>query len=276
MKLTVLMENSPNPENSNLKYGHGLSIYAETDNKKILYDFGLRGKVSVNSSILGIDLKSVDTAVLSHGHYDHSGDLKYFLEINSKASLYFGRNASVPRWSISKGSPRDIGIPSDTPELTGERFIEVDNLVDLEDLVLLPAAPGVYPKPSGNSLLLCGLENDRIQDDFSDEVTAVLRGKKGLVVLTGCSHRGILNIVEQVRTYCFSCPVQALIGGFHLRDSEEKEESIRETAIKMKEMIPGAEIYTGHCTESNAGKVFKEIFGSRYNKLFTGQIIKPD
>ncbi len=276
MTLTILSEDSPNTKNPELKYGHGLAVHVSVKGISLLYDFGPGGTLITNSRNLGIRLEDVDVAILSHGHYDHSGDIKAFLEVNSKAVIYHGRDAFAPRWSISKGSPREVGIQAEMRELRedkSERFALINDLYDREAFVILPAAPGLHPKPSGNSLLLAGDEGERLQDDFVDELTLVIRGEKGLVVLTGCSHRGILNIAEQIKTYCSKCPVNALIGGFHLRDNEESEENIRLVAGQLAETLPDSRIYSGHCTESKAGSILGETFGKRYGKMYTGRVL---
>ncbi len=276
MTLTILSEDSPNPKNSKLKSGHGLAVHITIKGISLLYDFGPGGTLIPNSEKLGIKLEDVDAAILSHGHYDHSGDIKTFLEVNSKAVIYHGRDAFAHRWSISSGSPREVGIPAEIRELREEkpeRFALINDLYDREDFVILPAAPGLRSKPSGNSLLLTGSEGERLQDDFVDELTLVFRGEKGLVVLTGCSHRGVLNIAEQIKAYCSKCPVNALIGGFHLRNNEESEDNIRHIADQLAEILPDSRIYSGHCTESTAGNILGETFGKRYGKMYTGRIL---
>lgn len=277
MTITVLSEDSPNPKDSELKSGHGLAVHISIKDTKILYDFGPGGTLLPNSKKLGINLEDVDTAVLSHGHYDHSGDIEAFLKVNSKAVIHYGREALSPRWSISRGSPREVGVPPGIIKLREkfpDRFALVSELDDRGDFVILTAAPGLKTKPSGNALLLAGPEGERLQDDFVDELTLAVRGEKGLVVLTGCSHRGILNIAEQIKTYCNKCPLEALIGGFHLRDREESEENIQNIADQLAEFLTDSLIYTGHCTESKAGRIFNKTFDTRYGKLYTGMAIE--
>jgi len=276
VKLTILSENSPDPKNPRLKFGHGLAVHVEVNGKSILYDFGHGGTLISNAEELGIRLEDVDTAILSHGHYDHSGDMGEFLQINSKALIYHGRDAFSPRWSISKGSPRDIGVPPELIKMQKnlqERFSLVKDLNDQEEFVILPAAPGLRRKPSGNSLLLAGPEGERLQDDFVDELTLVIRDDEGLVVLTGCSHRGILNIVDQVKAYCNKCPIRALIGGFHMRDKEESDENIQYIAAQLAESLPESTIYSGHCSEHKAVGILEKTFGKRYGKMYTGRIL---
>jgi len=275
MTLTIISEDSPDPKKPELKSGHGLAVHISIRGVSLLYDFGPGGTLLPNAERLGISLKDVDAAVLSHGHYDHSGGIEDFLSINDKAVIYHGRDAFAPRWSLSGGSPREVGIPRKI-EGRADRFALIGDLEDHNEFVILPAAPGLRNKPSGNSLLLAGPEGERLQDDFVDELTLVLRVReeKGLVILTGCSHRGILNIVDQVKAYCSRCPIDALIGGFHLRDREESEENIRYVAEQLKASLPDSRIYSGHCTENKAGRILAETLGKHYGRMHTGRVIK--
>ncbi len=273
MTLTILSENSPHPKNPGLKAEHGLAVHVALDGYSILYDFGPEGTLLPNSKILGINLETVNLGILSHGHYDHAGDLEAFLQLNGEAMVNHGRDAFSPRWSISKGSPRDVGIPMKMDGEFADRLSVVEGLDDRDDFVILPAAPGHCARPTGNAFLLAGPEGERLQDDFIDELTLVIRGKKGLVVITGCSHRGILNILDQVKIYCPKCPVSALIGGFHLVDKEESEENLRKIAGQLAASLPESRIYSGHCTENKAIEILTETFGDRYENMYTGKVM---
>lgn len=273
MTLTVLSENSANPQYPDLKVEHGLAVHVELNQYNILYDFGPRGTLIPNSRILGVRLEEVNEAVLSHGHYDHGGDLESFLDINKRAVVYHGRDAFVPRWSISEGAAREVGLPFTPGEAMARRLSVVEKLDDREAFIILPAAPGHGAKPKGNSLLLAGPAGERLQDDFTDELTLVVRRDEGLVVLTGCSHRGILNIVDQVKTYCPACPISAIVGGFHLRDGEESDKDITEVCSRLAQSLPDSRVFSGHCTENKAGKVLADAFAGRYERLYSGMIM---
>jgi 7,8-dihydropterin-6-yl-methyl-4-(beta-D-ribofuranosyl)aminobenzene 5'-phosphate synthase len=273
MTFTILSENTPNPADIGLMAEHGLSIHISLNEYSILFDFGPRGTLVTNSDKLGIRLQDVKMAVLSHGHYDHAGDLDVFLRLNKKATVYHGKDAFVPKWSISEGSPKEVGIPFTPDSDVADRLSVVNKRDDRNDFIILTAAPGHGLRPKGNNPLLMGPTGERLQDDFVDEITLVVRGEKGLVVLTGCSHRGILNIVDQVRTYCPDCPINALIGGFHLTDKDETEENLMSTCTRLAESLPESRIYSGHCTEKNADKALKELFQDRYEPLYVGKVM---
>lgn len=107
MKIITLIENVVN--NGNLLAEHGLSLYITTNNRKILFDTGQSGLFIQNAEKLGIDIADVDILVLSHGHYDHTGGLQAFLEINYKATVLAKKDIFFPKYS---GKTRYIGMNS--------------------------------------------------------------------------------------------------------------------------------------------------------------------
>ncbi len=270
MTLTVIAEDHQNPEMPDLQSDHGFSLLADINDQQILYDFGSADSLENNSRILGIDLEKVDRAFLSHGHYDHSGGMEAFLKANSRATITHGRGAFQPRWSVGSGAPKDVGISMIPTDKVVDRLTAVDTMVVEDSYVILPAAPGHHERPAGNERLLAGPEGSRLPDDFTDELILALKTEDGLVVVSGCSHRGILNIVDQVKTYCPKCPIRALIGGFHLVDKYESEENIVRIAEKLKEALPQSRIFTGHCTGDKAMGILSERLGGQIQQLHVG------
>ena len=275
MTLTILAENHPHPEMSGLKSDHGFALHAQLEDSALLYDFGAEDTLLPNSKALGIDLSMIDTAILSHGHYDHADGIGDFLDHNDKAMIHHGRGAFQPRWSISKGSPREVGIKVIPTEEVVKRLTVVDSRIDKKTFVILPAATGHNRRPAGNAALLAGPEGNRLQDDFTDELTLVLRNPDlgGLVVVTGCSHRGILNIIDQIKTYCPECPIRALIGGFHLLDDKESQESLEAIGERMKKDLADTRIITGHCTGDESAAALQKIIGRELEILHVGMVI---
>lgn len=121
MKVTVLVENTA-PQDSGLTPEHGLSLYIQYREHNILLDAGCSQAFAQNAKALGVDLKQVDLAVLSHGHFDHADGLRYFLEENPTCKVYARPQAGGPYFSTSTGSPRFIGIHRDIWEGHPDRF----------------------------------------------------------------------------------------------------------------------------------------------------------
>ena len=202
MQITALVENSS--LDKNLGTEHGLSLYIETGSRKILFDMGQTELFADNARALGIDLAGVDIAVLSHGHYDHGGGLKKFLDINRKAPVYLSRYAFEGHYH---GREKYIGLDT---ELTGnERLVSTgDETVIEEGLTLYSCNDCQKTFPSGSQGLHMIKDGAFLPEDFRHEQYLLIKEKGKRVVFSGCSHKGILNIVEWFRP-------DVLVGGFH-------------------------------------------------------------
>ena len=102
MKFKFLVENKT--DNPGVKAEHGLSVYIEADDKKILFDAGATELITDNARAMGVDLAAVDLAVVSHGHYDHTGGFPAFCKVNSSAPIYIHKNAFRKSYGLTKGS----------------------------------------------------------------------------------------------------------------------------------------------------------------------------
>lgn len=250
------MENTT--ENPYLKAEHGLSLYIETGDHNILFDMGQTEAFAENAEKLQIDLADVDIAVLSHGHYDHGGGLERFLTINRKAVVWVQKDAFLPHYN---GTQKYIGL--DTILQNHPRISTADHDVTLGDGITLSASRSRQTRyvfsPFG---LTEKTEKGYIPDDFRHEqyLTVEENGRK--ILFSGCSHRGILNIMEW-----FSPDI--LIGGFHFSKISSDEELRRMAAFLQK--YPTT-YYTCHCTgETQFAFMQKQMSDLRY--LSCGQTI---
>lgn len=275
MKVTVLVENTA-PQDSGLIPEHGLSLYIQYREHRILLDAGSSQAFARNAQVLGIDLSQVDLAVLSHGHYDHADGLRYLLELNPTCKVYARPQAGGPYFSTSTGSPRFIGIHRDIWEGRQDRF-------DCGEGVRQPA-PGVWlvpetvhggPFASRETNLLRKLGPDQfVPDDFVHEHSLVLEGADGLVVFNSCSHGGIVNIVQGVRD-TLGRDVTAVVGGLHMFSAKAPSglncppEYPGQVARALKE-LGVRQIYTGHCTGQAALELLREELGDALIPLTCG------
>jgi 7,8-dihydropterin-6-yl-methyl-4-(beta-D-ribofuranosyl)aminobenzene 5'-phosphate synthase len=212
MRITTLIENVVN--SPKLVAEHGLSLYIETDNRKILFDTGQSGLFLQNAQTLGISIQDIDCLVLSHGHYDHTGGLYPFLEKNSKAKVYAKRNLFVPKYS---GKTRFIGTLA-RQELLKNRMIYPDSITEIADDVFIMPETHIYDTVDTNFKNLYRKVNDEfIPDEFDDELFVVIRQNDKINTITACSHRGITNICTTVTEH-FNLPVGLILGGFHMKD----------------------------------------------------------
>ena len=256
MKITVLTENTS--EFKNIGYEHGLSLYIETRKHKILFDMGQTELFAVNAEKLGVDLSNVDVAVLSHGHYDHGGGLKKFLEINKSAPVYINKNAFGAYYN---GSEKFIGL--DDKLKNSERIVFTDNFTEIdEELSLCSCNANLKLFDLGSFGLNKFVNEEYISDDFLHEQYLQINHGDKKVLISGCSHKGILNIVNW-----FDADV--IIGGFHFSklplDNKLKEYATYLNSFKTK-------FYTCHCTGLEQYKFMKKYMDN-LNYLSAGKSI---
>ena len=270
MKVITLVENICGAENCIAE--HGLSIYIETEKHKLLLDTGQTDAVVKNAGVLGIDLTAVDTVILSHGHYDHSGGILPFSELNHTAQIIMQKKAAEPHFN----GERYIGIDQAILDLPNVRLINGDLRLD-DELFLFSGITGRRCYPQGNRRL-SRIENGvQIPDDFGHEQCLVITQGGKHWLLSGCAHNGILNILDRYNEIFGNAPDYVLTG-FHMmkKDGEHTEEEkavIVQTAKELTQMK--TVFYSGHCTGIPAFEMMKEIMGDQLIALHSGEAVKP-
>lgn len=262
MKIVTLMENTTCRDD--LACEHGLSLYIETGDKKILFDAGQSEGFWENAETLGIDLSKVDFALLSHGHYDHGGGLKRFLEGNATAPVYISGNAFRGHYNALG---KYIGLD---PELKASgRLIYVDEDMEIAGGIRLCTCKGRETPCPVDSFGLTALENGNLlPDDFRHEQYLLIREDGKTVCFSGCSHRGILNIVQWFQP-------DVLVGGFHFMKLEPRGEGAERLQAAAWELMNHPTVYyTGHCTGLAQFSFLKQYMGDRLHALSTGSEIK--
>lgn len=273
MIITTLVENTA--ADQALRGEHGLSLHIRTPAHQLLFDTGASDLFAENAQKLGIDLTQVDLAVLSHGHYDHGGGLPAFLDLNSRAKIYLHEKSRGHFYSRRPdGTLGYIGL--DRALLERDRLIFTgDRRVIDDELSLFAGVTGTALVPTGNCHLLQRSHGQPVPDDFSHEQNLIIREGDLLVLIAGCAHRGILNIVEAFRQTQGRYP-NVVIGGFHLyhhtQQTGEDPGIIAELAQEL--MKTGAMFYTGHCTGEGPFEQMKKIMGDHLEYLATGRRIQ--
>lgn len=280
MKLTVLIENIAT---SNLVGEHGLAIHIEYNGKQYLLDAGASNQFINNANILGIDLENIDTAVLSHSHYDHSGGYDGFFSINSKAKVYLQSAARELCYAKVGLIKKYIGIPQGILDTFSDRFVFVEGDYKIDEGVWLishKANNGLEAKGKKAHMYRESVKG-LVADDFLHEQSLVFEIEDGLVILNSCCHGGVDNIVEEVmkNEKFHAKEVLAVVGGFHLmgligtNSMSGEPEDVR-TLGKQLVGLDVKHIYTGHCTGNPAYKILKEELGERLMCLSTGTVIE--
>lgn len=274
MIITALSENTSSRENINCE--HGLSLHISLKHMNVLFDCGASSLFYENAKKLNIDLKQVDVAVISHGHYDHGGGIRTFLDVNKKADIYLQETAFGDFYSAHTDGNKYIGL--DQTLLPDRRFIFANQHLVLNDsMEVFSRVSGENPLPSGNMTLLKKEKEGSVfvQDDFLHEQNLVIGENDKIVLIAGCAHKGIVNIVEHWRQYSGRYPDQ-VIGGFHLynrkTDQSEAPETIALIADSLKKT--GAIYHTCHCTGLKAYNQLKEIMPGKIDYLSAGDQIQ--
>ena len=253
MKLVTLMENTT--ACANLRCEHGLSLYLETGDHKILFDAGQSSAFAENAEKLGVDLREVDFAVLSHGHYDHGGGLERFLEINKTAPVYISSHAFEPHYSANGYIGLDL-------QLQGrEQLRSVAEKTSLKEGITLYQLDVV---PADTAGLEMEEQGQRKPDDFRHEQYLLVEEGGKRILISGCSHKGILQIMEAFRP-------DILVGGFHFMKITA-EETLRKAAEKLLEY--DTVYYTGHCTGQTQYAYLKSVMGDQLHYIATGTTVQ--
>ena len=273
MKITALLENTSCKEG--IEAEHGLSLFIETKEKKILFDTGATAMFAKNAKKLNVDLAQVDLAVLSHGHYDHSGGLKTFLALNDKAPIYLRKAAFGPYYSQREEDTYEfIGV--DESLLSNNRVIFTGKETPLgEGISLFSNVRGERFFPTGNKSLLKKTPDGYEEDDFSHEQNLVIEENGISLLVSGCSHRGIVNIVEHFHSLFGHYPTH-VIGGFHLYNHRTGKPESRETLAQIADALlsSGATYYTCHCTGEENYQTLYSFMGSKVEYLSGGKILE--
>lgn len=287
LKALVLVEDYAGYDARGLLGQHGLSVLLEVMGsdgvkRRVLLDFGQSFNVVLrNASILKVKpfLRRVDSIVLSHNHYDHSGGLPGFLKWlrlpPNTLPLYAHPDAFLPSVVVGEGSEVEVGVPARLKELKAlgvnpalrTKPTPIEGVPGTYFLGEIPRVKGPEPKVKDNYVVLSdgSLKPHPLRDDTA--LAVVIEGY-GTVVITGCSHSGILNIVEHAAKTTGE-GVRAVLGGLHLVSSKEAE--VEEVKRGLKD-AGVEELHVGHCTGLRAECELMRTWGKAFRRLHSGYV----
>lgn len=277
MKITTLIENRDSFTKSDLVSEWGLSLHIELNNHSILFDTGISGSFADNAEHLSVKIDSIDAAVLSHQHFDHGDGLERFFTLNSNAKVYLADAPIDERYIKILGFfKKYIGLNNEIMTNYRDRFEPVSKPTEiLPDVFIFPHIVNTHPQPIGNKQLFVKKDGKLSLDDFSHEIVMAIKENGKLVVFTGCSHNGILNMIDTVAKEFEGVLIKAVIGGFHLvvsppfnfmAGTRKEVENLGKSVLN----YPVEMTYTGHCTGAKAFKVLKSVMGDRIKDMRTG------
>lgn len=271
MHLTILIDNR---SAADLESEHGLCLLVEAKTHKILVDTGLSGKAFDNAEKLGININDVDLLLLSHGHIDHTGGLKRFLEINQRAKIIASHYLPITNYWSNRGAKfHSLSPDEELIRNNIHRFILIkDNYFINNEIGVITPKNTNNPKPYGNRYLFVSDGDKMIPYNASDELALSVVEDGRLVIISPCSHQGLLNIADNCCNAMNCSFIAAFVGGLHLLDGESDD--VANIASQINHLYPQMHLYTSHCTGNNACAILQGGLKDKFHIFTTGEGIK--
>ena len=275
MKLSVLLDNNTFIDQYYLGEP-GVSYFIEVDGKKVLFDVGYSDAFLVNAQKAGIELKDVDFVILSHGHLDHTRGLPFLVKYLKgkkdknikKVTLVTSPVTFTSR--IIKGT-REIG-PNMTPDSLSKVFelkMSASPVFITENLVYLGEIPRVTSFEADKPLGKVVTDLDEKPDFLLDDSALVYRSKPGLVIITGCSHSGICNIIEYAKKVMNDDRILDIVGGLHLLDPSKLKLSDTLDYLKDQKLKT---LHACHCTDLRSKIALANVV--KLEEVGSGMVLK--
>ena len=263
MEINILLENTTRDKKYETE--HGLSAIITVQGKTILLDTGQSDNFLKNAEKMGIDIASVDFAVISHFHYDHSGGLKYFFETNKKAKVYIGAQA-FGNYYVDLGEMKYFGLSKDGFDMS--RFIFVNDYVQVSESVSIISKLGYTMDNPLNEKFYKFEDGGYIKDDFSHEIAIIIEEEGENTLLSGCFHSGVVNSIKRANSLGYR--IKKVLGGFHLASSSGN--ASKDYIDILVEFLQDNDIkcYTGHCTGGQYLTELQERLDGNVFALYTG------
>ena len=257
IKVTVLSDNTLGNNSCLSQCEHGLSLFIETPNGKCICDFGASDLYANVAESMGINLDELDFGFVSHGHNDHTGGLEHFLQ-NFNAKVYISPDVFSANFISSRRQTRDISTDHSLKDRYSEKLSFVKESCWINpDIAIVKTTNLIYDTPQGNKFLLKEREGVLEADNFSHELSLAFKTNFGLVIVSSCSHLGMLNIINSATQFTGVQQVAAFIGGLHLIDGFDEEADL--LCKTTTELYPNIKIITGHCTGDIAKSKLSKI-----------------
>jgi 7,8-dihydropterin-6-yl-methyl-4-(beta-D-ribofuranosyl)aminobenzene 5'-phosphate synthase len=251
---------------------HGFSLWIDLGDQRILFDTGQGPGLASNAPKLNIDFSLADHLVLSHGHYDHTGGLRYVLNQAPKIQVHCHPGIVQPRYSVHLGISRPIKMP----KASG---IALNHLPEKQlHWVLQPTLLNGRVGLSGPIPRITPYENTggpfyldpegRRSDPIEDDLALWIRTSKGLVVCLGCCHAGLINTLQYILQLNPGERIHAVIGGFHLLSADN--ERLQCTLSALHKLSPDR-VIACHCTGSRAIAMLRDSLGTRVSQGAAGK-----
>jgi 7,8-dihydropterin-6-yl-methyl-4-(beta-D-ribofuranosyl)aminobenzene 5'-phosphate synthase len=270
IRITILVDNHTG---EGLAAEHGLSLFIEAGNRRILFDTGQGGALFANAEKLGIDLGKTDSLVISHGHYDHTGGIAFIQSVAPGIDMYCHPAAVLPRYGSRNGESKSLGMPS--AAISAIDGFPLHKIHWANSALSLPGEiglTGTIPRETeyedtGERFFLDpgGYRPDPVADDMALWINT----PQGPVVCVGCSHAGLVNTLNYVRRLSGAAGIRAVIGGFHLLLADDLR--VGRTIDFLRSLSPEL-IVPCHCTGDRVVQSMKQVLGERVSAGESGAV----
>ncbi|MDR0222951.1 MAG: MBL fold metallo-hydrolase [Oscillospiraceae bacterium] len=278
MRILTLIENTTS--NKKLRHEHGLSFYVEFGGKKILIDTGSSDRFIKNAARMRVNLKELDAAIISHNHYDHTGGLESLFKLSPDIKVFAKRDVAGDYYLKLGLFNFTVCWNKHFINRRRKNFVLFNQFQEVCEGFYVMGCEVDDDKYVLRDKRLLKRENGRYApDDFKHEIFAVAFPKKdrekGCVVISSCSHSGIVNILRTVRETWVNSPILGVVGGFHLNLPArlmplDTGAFMKNVAEQISELSAGC-VYTCHCTGKKAYERLKERMGDQIQYLRTGE-----
>jgi len=274
MRITILCDNSVGPISGTLgEHGFAALIERERD-EPILFDTGQGFTLQHNAARMKKELSAVRKVVISHGHYDHAGGLMELLKNSGGVEVFAHDGVFAPRYRVmDSGACYPIGMPYEKSdyEMAGATFNFSTAFREISPGIMLTGeVPRVTTFEKGDQGLYCDCDGQEL-DSTPDDQSLVIETKKGLVIVLGCCHAGLVNTLEHIACQSGQRDVYAMIGGTHLGfcGQEQLEKSI--AALKKAGIM---KLAVSHCTGFAAAARLSREFPKEFQVAMVGYTLQ--
>ena len=252
---------------------HGLSIFMETDRGNYLLDTG-QGKAIVNNAlVLGLDLKTIKGIIISHHHWDHTGGLGPVLDLKGPVDIFAHPGFFKESYSLRGGKERYIGVPFPRQLLEGKgaRFNLSAEFREIEPgLWLTGEIPRRTDYETGDKDQVIKTAAGYVKDEILDDQSVVVETDKGLMVILGCCHSGIINTLTHIQEKMGKRHIHAVIGGTHLGPASDEQRAKSLAALKGFDI---ERLGVSHCTGLDMSTRLAAVFGDRFFFCNVGTVV---